>query len=131
MATEARGSQHLNFIEADCDNFIMKKHAEFLKKSKRDYALFGDAIYFNTTFKTNNYNMVCAAIVGVNNHGQSVLFGCGLLDGETTEACKWLFTVFLQAMEGREPETVFTDQAQAIAAATSKVLPNSHHRLCL
>ncbi|KAK2641793.1 hypothetical protein Ddye_023556 [Dipteronia dyeriana] len=128
MATEARRSQHLNFIEADCNNFIMRKRAEFLKKgdakclleyfkqkqigdksffyairtnseneicgcffcdgkSRRDYVLFGDVICFDTTFKTNNYNMVCAPIVGVNNHGQSVLFGCGLLDGETTEAC--------------------------------------------
>ncbi|TXG65238.1 hypothetical protein EZV62_006513 [Acer yangbiense] len=34
-------------------------------------------------------------------------------------------------MEGKEPETVFTDQAQAIATAISEVLPNSHHRLCL
>ncbi|TXG65423.1 hypothetical protein EZV62_006698 [Acer yangbiense] len=100
-------------------------------KSRRDYAIFGDAICFDTTFKMNNYNMVCAPIVGVNNHGQSLLFGCGLLDGETTEACKWLFNVFLQAMEGKEPETVFIDQAQAIAAAISEVLPNYNHRLCL
>ena len=32
MATEASGSQHLNFIKADCNNFIMRKRAEFLKK---------------------------------------------------------------------------------------------------
>ncbi|KAK2658283.1 hypothetical protein Ddye_004816 [Dipteronia dyeriana] len=54
-----------------------------------------------------------------------------VLDGETTEACKWLFNVLLQAMEGKESETVFTDQAQAIAAAISEMLPNSNHRLCL
>ncbi|KAK4836151.1 hypothetical protein QYF36_019216 [Acer negundo] len=32
MAIEANGSQHLNFIKADCNNFIMRKRAEFLEK---------------------------------------------------------------------------------------------------
>lgn len=172
MSTEAGGSQNLNFIQADCNNFIMRRRTEFLKrgdaeclleyfkqkkikdksffyairtnmeneicgcffcdgKSRRDYAVFGDAVCFDTTFKTNNYNMVCAPIVGINNHGQTILFGCALLDGETTEACAWLFNVFLQAMEGKRPETIFTDQAASIAAAIEEVLPDSHHRLCL
>ncbi|KAF7147062.1 hypothetical protein RHSIM_Rhsim03G0111300 [Rhododendron simsii] len=55
-------------------------------KSRRDYGLFGDAICFATTFRTNNYDMLCAPIVGIHNHGQTMLFGCGLLDGETTDA---------------------------------------------
>ncbi|KAK2644896.1 hypothetical protein Ddye_020091 [Dipteronia dyeriana] len=33
MATEAGESQHLNFIEPDCNNFIMRKRTEFLKKA--------------------------------------------------------------------------------------------------
>ncbi|XP_008373006.1 protein FAR1-RELATED SEQUENCE 5-like [Malus domestica] len=44
---------------------------------------------------------------------------CGLLDGETTYACEWLFKAFLQAMDGKAPGTIFTDQAQSIAAAIS------------
>lgn len=100
-------------------------------KSRRDYAVFGDAVCFDTTFKTNNYNIVCAPIVGINNYGQTILFGCALLDGETTEACAWLFNVFLQAMKGKRPKTIFTDQAASIAAAIEEVLPDSHHRLCL
>ncbi|TXG65237.1 hypothetical protein EZV62_006512 [Acer yangbiense] len=38
MATEVGGSQHLNFIEADCNNFIMRKRAEFLKKGDAQFA---------------------------------------------------------------------------------------------
>ncbi|KAI8541897.1 hypothetical protein RHMOL_Rhmol08G0096800 [Rhododendron molle] len=72
-------------------------------KSRRDYGLFGDAICFDTTFRTNNYDMLCAPIVGINNHGQTTLFGCGLLDGETTDAVTWLFTTFLEAMGGKKP----------------------------
>lgn len=75
--------------------------------------------------------MVCAPIVGVNHHGQTILFGCGLLDGETSEACKWFFDVFLEAMGGKKPKTIFTDQAASIASAIREVLPESHHRLCL
>ena len=54
-----------------------------------------------------------------------------MLDGETTDACEWLFKAFLQAMDGKAPRTIFTDQAQSIAAAISEVFPNCHHRLCL
>ena len=54
-----------------------------------------------------------------------------MLDGETTDACEWLFKAFLQAMDGKTPGTIFTEQAQSIAAAISEVFPNCHHRLCL
>ncbi|OUZ99541.1 FAR1 DNA binding domain [Macleaya cordata] len=100
-------------------------------KSRRDYGLFGDAVCFDTTFKTNNYDMVCAPVVGMNNHGQATLFGCGLLDGETTDAVVWLFTTFLEAMGGKKPISVFTDQSAAISNAVSAVFPESHHGLCL
>ncbi|KAF7136208.1 hypothetical protein RHSIM_Rhsim08G0159600 [Rhododendron simsii] len=40
-------------------------------KPRRDYGLFGDAICFDTTFRTNNYDMLCAPIVGISNHGIS------------------------------------------------------------
>ncbi|KAI8534500.1 hypothetical protein RHMOL_Rhmol10G0094900 [Rhododendron molle] len=102
-------------------------------KSRRDYGLFGDAICFDTTFRTNNYDMLCAPIVGINNHGQTTLFGCGLLDGETTDAVMWLLTTFLEAMGGKKPVSIFTDQSRAIAIANaiSAMFPDSHHGLCL
>ncbi|KAB2611995.1 protein FAR1-RELATED SEQUENCE 7-like [Pyrus ussuriensis x Pyrus communis] len=34
-------------------------------------------------------------------------------------------------MDGKAPRTIFTYQAQSIAAAISEVFPNCHHRLCL
>ena len=35
---------------------------------KVDYDCFGDVVVFYTTYRTNKYNMICAPIVGVNNH---------------------------------------------------------------
>ncbi|KAI3923853.1 hypothetical protein MKW92_007825 [Papaver armeniacum] len=100
-------------------------------KSRRDYALFGDAVCFDTTFRTNNYNMLCAPIVGINNHGQTTLFGCGLIDGESTDDVVWLFRTFMEAMEGKRPTSIFTDQAPGILKAVQEVFPDSHHGLCL
>ncbi|KAB2610864.1 hypothetical protein D8674_018896 [Pyrus ussuriensis x Pyrus communis] len=51
--------------------------------------------------------------------------------GETIDACEWLFKAFLQAIDEKAPGTIFTDQAQSIAAAISEVFPNCHHRLYL
>ncbi|XP_052203950.1 protein FAR1-RELATED SEQUENCE 5-like [Diospyros lotus] len=100
-------------------------------KSRRDYGIFGDAICFDTTFRTNNYDMLCAPIVGINHHGQTSLFGCGLLDGETIDAVMWLFTTFFEAMGGKKPKSIFTDQSAAISSVVDTVLPEAHHGLCL
>ncbi|XP_061336692.1 protein FAR1-RELATED SEQUENCE 5-like [Gastrolobium bilobum] len=75
--------------------------------------------------------MACAPFIGVNHHKQSVLFGCAFLLNETTESFVWLFESFLEAMDGLQPKTIFTDQCQAMANAIKRVLPKSQHRLCL
>lgn len=77
--------------------------------------------------------MLCALIVGVNNHRQTTLFGCDLLDGEMGDAFGWLFSTFLKAMGGKKPTTssIFTDQSQGISNAIRDVFPDSHHGLCL
>lgn len=33
-----------------------------------DFNLYGDVVIFDTTFRTNKYNLICAPIVGTNNH---------------------------------------------------------------
>ena len=35
---------------------------------KEDYMIFGDVVVFDTTYQTNKYNLICAPIVGINNH---------------------------------------------------------------
>ncbi|XVF30517.1 hypothetical protein REPUB_Repub16aG0064600 [Reevesia pubescens] len=58
-------------------------------RSRAVYEAFGDVITFDTTYLTNKYHMPFAPFIGVNHHGQSVLFGCGLLTTEETESFVW------------------------------------------
>ncbi|KAF8037796.1 hypothetical protein BT93_B0595 [Corymbia citriodora subsp. variegata] len=98
--------------------------------SKYDYDCFGDVLVFDTTYRTNKHNMICAPFVGVNHHWKNILFGCAFLLDETAESFIWLFEVFLQSMGDKAPKTIFTDQDQAMAKAIRIVFPNTQHRLC-
>ena len=49
-------------------------------RSRVDYDCFGDVV-FDTTYRTNKYNLICAPFVGVNHHWQNVIFGCAFLFG--------------------------------------------------
>nr|GEU53245.1 DNA-directed DNA polymerase [Tanacetum cinerariifolium] len=51
-------------------------------RSRASYESFGDVVSFDNTYLTNEYSMPFAPLVGVNHHGQSILFGCGLLSGK-------------------------------------------------
>uniref|UniRef100_A0ACD6AMH5 Uncharacterized protein n=1 Tax=Avena sativa TaxID=4498 RepID=A0ACD6AMH5_AVESA len=96
-----------------------------------DYSIFGDAISFDTTFSTNKFKMLFAPIIGVNHHKQAIVFGEALIYNESADSFEWLFRTFLQAMSGKQPETIFTDQCAAIIKAIGNVFPNTRHRLCL
>ena len=117
-------------VQVDQDNRI----ANFFwrdGRSKVDYDSFGDVVIFDTTYRTNKYNLICAPFVGINHHWNNVLFGCAFLSDETTQSFIWLFETFLTAMGGRQPKSIFTDQDQAMANAINMVFNESRHRLCL
>ncbi|KAG9454298.1 hypothetical protein H6P81_007202 [Aristolochia fimbriata] len=109
--------QVTNFFWADARSII-------------DYSLFGDVVSFDTTYRTNDYGRPFAPFVGVNHHNQTIVFGAALLYDETSESFVWLFETFLEAMSGKKPQAILTDQCAAMARAISIVLPESHHRLC-
>ncbi|KAK4589794.1 hypothetical protein RGQ29_020396 [Quercus rubra] len=100
-------------------------------RSRIDYNSFGDVICFDTTYRTNKYNMICAPFVDVNHHWKNVLSGCAFLLDETTASFTWLFETFLESMGNQKPKTIFTDQCQAMKNAIRVVLPDTCHRLCL
>ncbi|KAM1961763.1 hypothetical protein EV2_022469 [Malus domestica] len=99
-------------------------------RSRLDYECFGDVVVFDTTYRTNRYNMICARFVGVNHHWKNVLFGCAFLLDEKTETFTWLFDTFLESMGGQKPKTIFTNQCQAMANGIEKVFSGVCHRLC-
>ena len=74
-----------------------------------DYVLFRDLIVFDTTYRTNKYDMICASFVEMNNHSNNVMSGCGFLMNEKIRSFVWLFKTFLKSMGGKHPITVMTD----------------------
>ncbi|XP_031473146.1 protein FAR1-RELATED SEQUENCE 5-like [Nymphaea colorata] len=100
-------------------------------RSRMAYDHFGDVVTFDTTYKTNKYKMPFAPFAGLNHHRQTVLFGCALLLDESESSFVWLFTTWLEAMCGRHPTAIITNQDPAIEAALARVFPNSRHRLCM
>ncbi|XP_042974733.1 protein FAR1-RELATED SEQUENCE 5-like [Carya illinoinensis] len=100
-------------------------------RSRAAYEYFGDVVSFDTTYLTNRYGMPFAPFVGVNHHGQSILFGAGLLSSEDTHSFVWLFRMWLDCMKGRAPKAIITDQDQAMKNAIATVFPETRHRYCL
>jgi hypothetical protein len=77
-------------------------------RNKNDYDRFGDALTFDTTYRTNLYNLPFGLFIGVNNHFQSTVFGGVLLTSEKTEDFEWAFSNFVDVMRGKEPRTILT-----------------------
>lgn len=96
----------------------------------QDYHAFGDIISVDTTYRTNRYNLICAPFVGINHHTLNVMFGMTFLSDETTSTFEWLFSTFLESMNGVKPKLIFTDQSAPMMNALGNVFPNSKHRLC-
>ncbi|KAH6762137.1 hypothetical protein C2S52_019570 [Perilla frutescens var. hirtella] len=98
--------------------------------SKRNYAIFGDVVSFDCTYKKNRYEMIFAPFTGKDNHGKCVTFGASLLSGENHESYKWVFEKFKECMGG-SPRMMITDQDPAMKIAIDRVLPDTRHRLCM
>ena len=99
--------------------------------SMKYYADYGECVSFDTTYMTNRYNLPFAPFVGITGHGQSCLFRCAFLHDETVDTFKWVFQTFLEAMGGKHPQTIITDQDKAMKLAIEQVFINTKHKNCL
>uniref|UniRef100_A0A8I7BHB4 Protein FAR1-RELATED SEQUENCE n=1 Tax=Hordeum vulgare subsp. vulgare TaxID=112509 RepID=A0A8I7BHB4_HORVV len=99
-------------------------------KMVSDYALFGDVICFDITYRKLDDGRPFGLIVGVNNHKKTIVFGVALLYDESADNFASLFRTFLTVMSGKHPHTILTDEDATMAKAIRSVLPHSHHRLC-
>ncbi|XP_020517918.1 protein FAR1-RELATED SEQUENCE 5-like [Amborella trichopoda] len=79
-------------------------------KSRIDCEFFGDVIIFDTTYKTNVYEMPCAPILRVNT--KTIFLRCALLHKEDEESFTWLFTKWLEVMNGRGANRSQSSQIQ-------------------
>ncbi|XP_041026948.1 protein FAR1-RELATED SEQUENCE 5-like [Juglans microcarpa x Juglans regia] len=140
LVIEAGGYDKLSFGEKECRNYINKARQLRLgvggvealyARSRAMYESFGDVITFDTTYLTNAYKMPFAPFVGVNHHGQSILFGCGLISNEDAHTFERLFKSWLKCMKDQPPSAIITDQDKAMQIAIARVFPASRHRFCL
>lgn len=67
-------------------------------RSRMHYAHFGDTITFDTTHRSKLYDMPFGLFVGVNNHYQNVILGGVLMQHETVDSFKWVFSEFITLM---------------------------------
>ncbi|GJV49792.1 FAR1-related sequence 5-like protein, partial [Tanacetum coccineum] len=99
-------------------------------RSRDAYLKFGDVVVFDVTYLTNKFKFPFSPIVGVNHHGQSIIFGGALLENEKEETFKWLFKQFLKCMFNKCPSAIITDQDKAICNAVKHVFPNTWYSYC-
>ncbi|KAJ1697951.1 hypothetical protein LUZ63_006463 [Rhynchospora breviuscula] len=95
------------------------------------YEFFGNVVTFDATYIVNRFDLPVAPIVGVNHHGQSIIFGCAMMTHEDTDSYKWIISNWLDCMGGKAPKTIITDQSAAMKKAIAETLSDTHHRHCI
>ncbi|XP_057517941.1 protein FAR1-RELATED SEQUENCE 5-like [Amaranthus tricolor] len=98
---------------------------------RRNYVVFGGSISIDATYSINKYNLVFVPFTGVDNHKWCVTFAIGLSSKEDVASYAWLFQTFLNAMEGKQPYSIITDQDPVVTIALPTVYPKSVHKFCV
>jgi len=74
--------------------------------------------------------MPLVLFVGVNHHGQTIVFACALIPREIEENYTWVFQ-FIDCMNGVHPGAILTDQCQSIEKGMKNVLSSTVNPYCL
>ncbi|RLN38640.1 hypothetical protein C2845_PM01G34390 [Panicum miliaceum] len=99
-------------------------------RGRSHYSCFGDVVTFDTTYCTNIYKMPLGIFVGVNNHFQSIIYAGVLMTDEKTESFEWVFEEFVKLMGADKPQTILSDQCQAMDIAIANCWPGVAHLWC-
>ncbi|XVF28050.1 hypothetical protein REPUB_Repub14bG0162100 [Reevesia pubescens] len=95
--------------------------------SVNSYSMFGDVVYFDTTYRSITSDMLFGAWIGTDNNGRPIFFGCVLLQDETLRSFAWAFQTLILFMKGRCPQKIFTDLDPGLRDAIRSELPSSKH----
>ncbi|KAL2461830.1 Protein FAR1-RELATED SEQUENCE [Abeliophyllum distichum] len=99
-------------------------------RSRIAYNYFSDTVAIDTTSLSNKYEVPLLSFVGVNQHGQSILLGCGFLGQESVEYFIWMLKAWLTCMLGQHPRVIITEQSKPLHVAVSEVFPQARHCYC-
>jgi len=65
----------------------------YVSSTMQEYAKkFLDIVIVDATYKRNRFNMPLVNVIGVNNHGRSILLAFALLDNEKQDSYNWIFS---------------------------------------
>ncbi|CAL5049424.1 unnamed protein product [Urochloa decumbens] len=117
-------------VDADPKTGVLKNIFWCHASQRAQYKDFGDAVTFDTTYKTNYKHMPLAMFVGANNNLKNVTFGQALIGDESTASFAWLFETFKTCMDGKQPHVILTDEDPAMKIAIGLVFKESIHRNC-
>ncbi|KAL6839736.1 hypothetical protein ACP4OV_030424 [Aristida adscensionis] len=100
-------------------------------RARLDYALYGDFISFDTTYRTTENIMPFTPLTGINGHGKTTVFGCALLENDKAETISWLLRIFLDVMDGKKPSIIMTNQDTVMQESIAEVFPTVFHRFSM
>ena len=78
---------------------------------KSNYLFFVNLLVFDTTHRTNRYEMKSATFVYMSHHVKNGMVGCGFLINEKVKSFVWLFKTFLKTIDNVHPKTMIADQS--------------------
>ncbi|KAK7331136.1 hypothetical protein VNO77_25351 [Canavalia gladiata] len=90
-------------------------------------AMFGDVVYFDTTYRSITYGLLFGVWFGIDSYGRTIFFGCVLLQDETPQSFSWALQTFVRFMRGRCPQTILTDLDPGLRDAIRSEFPGTKH----
>ena len=92
---------------------------------------FHDVVVYDTTSKTNRYEMALSLFVAIDNNYKTRIVAQALTKYENQTDFNWILQCILQATNDLPPKVLFTDSDPAIIAAVQVVYPQTRHLLCV
>ncbi|XP_019419804.1 PREDICTED: putative protein FAR1-RELATED SEQUENCE 10 [Lupinus angustifolius] len=90
-------------------------------------AMFGNVVYFDTTYRSITYGLLFGAWFGIDSYGRTIFFGCCLLQDETPQSFSWALQTFVRLVSGRCPQTILTDLDPRLGDAIKSKFPGTKH----
>ncbi|CAL9055427.1 unnamed protein product [Musa banksii] len=99
--------------------------------SVRAYTVFGDVVFFDTSYRLHAYNRPVGVWFGIDNNGYIIFFGCAVLLDEKPDSYRWALQAFLHLMDGKYPQTMLTDFHIGLKDAVMTEFPHTKHAFSL